>query len=342
MGTVETKREIWIDYMKAVACLSVLTFHVIYGLQNANLECGMVLTTVKEICGIFQIPVFMFASGYLFGKHKMGNYFKFEGRKLLNLGVPYIVFTVLYYVINVTFSSSVNFTYEIQDLIDIYKTPLAQYWYIFATILIFLFLPIFEQIIQNELVLFGFLLTWKLVNAYWLSVTNYDYYFSQYACYFYLGVLYARHHETFSLKKETPRSLVSVLIIFIALYVSRRYYDWGISYTVVEFFLEFISIYLLAAFFECYAERMTNGFLNLVGKYSFQIYLMHTMVTAAVRIVLSRVGIVSQWPQFFLGWILGLGVTVGVSWICEKTIWLNIVFFPERTVKQWKRKESNS
>lgn len=341
MGTVGTKREIWIDYMKAVACLSVLTFHVIYGLQNANMKCGIVLTTVKEICGIFQIPVFMFASGYLFGKHKMGNYFKFEGRKLLNLGVPYIVFTVLYYAINVTFSSSVNFTYELQDLIDIYKTPLAQYWYIFATILIFLFLPIFEQIIQNELVLFGFLLTWKLVNAYWLSVTNYDYYFSQYACYFYLGVLYARHHETFSLKKETPRSLVSVLILFIAVYVSRRYYDWGISYTVVEFFLEFISIYLLATFFECYAERMTNGFLNIVGKYSFQIYLMHTMVTAAVRIVLSRVGIVSQWPQFFLGWIFGLGVTVVVSWICEKTIWLNIVFFPERTVKQWKKKESN-
>lgn len=342
MGTVGTKRELWIDYMKAVACLSVLTFHVIYGLQNANMECGPVLSTVKEICGIFQIPAFMFASGYLFGKRKMGNYFKFEGRKLLNLGVPYIVFTVVYYVINVTFSSSVNFTYEIQDLIDIYKTPLAQYWYIFATILIFLFLPILEQIIQNELVLFGFLLTWKLVNAYWLSVTNYDYFFSQYACYFYLGVLYARHHEVFSLKKETPRSLVSVLMIFIAVYVSRRYYNWGIIYTVVEFFLEFISIYLLAAFFECYAERMKNGFLNIVGKYSFQIYLMHTMVTAAVRIVLSKAGIVSQWPQFFIGWILGLGVTVGVSWICEKTILLNIVFFPERTVKQWKKKVSNS
>lgn len=342
MGTAGTKRELWIDYMKAVACLSVLTFHVIYGLQNANMECGAVLGTVKEICGIFQIPAFLFASGYLFGKRKMGNYFKFEGRKLLNLGVPYIVFTVLYYVINVTFSSSVNFTYEIQDLIDIYKTPLAQYWYIFATILIFLFLPILEQIIQNELVLFGFLLTWKLVNAYWLSVTNYDYFFSQYACYFYLGVLYARHHEVFSLKKETPRSMISVLVIFIVVYVSRRYYDWGIGYTVVEFFLQFLSIYLLAAFFECYAERMKNRFLNIVGKYSFQIYLMHTMVTAAVRIVLSKVGMVSQWPQFFLGWILGLGVTVGVSWICEKTVLLNVVFFPERTVKQWKKKVSNS
>ena len=118
-GYSRNKERTMIDYMKAVACLSVLTFHVIYGLQNANMECGPVLSTVKEICGIFQIPAFMFASGYLFGKRKMGNYFKFEGRKLLNLGVPYIVFTVVYYVINVTFSSSVNFTYEIQDLIDI-------------------------------------------------------------------------------------------------------------------------------------------------------------------------------------------------------------------------------
>ena len=337
METIKAKREIWIDYMKAIACLSVLTFHVIYGLQNANMECGATLSTIKEICGIFQIPVFMFASGYLFGKRKMGNYFKFEGRKLLNLGVPYIVFSTVYYAINVMFSSSVNFTYEISDLIGIYKTPLAQYWYIFATILIFIFLQILEKVIQNEFILLTFLVTWKLINAYWLSVTNFDYFFAQYACYFYLGVLYARHHEVFSLKKETLRSLISVLAIFVAVFVSRRYYDWGMCYTMVEFFLEFVSIYLVATFFECYAERLTNKFLAIVGKYSFQIYLIHTMITAAVRIVLSKAGIASQWPQFILGWSIGLSVAIGVAWICEKTIVFNIFFFPERTVQLLKK-----
>ena len=79
----------------------------------------------------------------------MGNYFHFQGRKIVNLGVPYIVFSIVYYVINVTFSSSVNFSYTPKDLLKIYITPIAQYWYLLATLLIFLFLPILEKLIKN-------------------------------------------------------------------------------------------------------------------------------------------------------------------------------------------------
>ncbi|MCR4802192.1 MAG: acyltransferase family protein, partial [Lachnospiraceae bacterium] len=188
MSATNSKRELWVDYIKAIACLSVLTFHVIYGLQNAGLECYPVLAVIKDFCTIFQIPTFMIASGYLFSKKPIGNYFKFEARKLLNLGVPFVVFTSVYYFINSAAGSMVNFQSDRKSLIDcLILTPIAQYWYIFATIIIFIFLPIVEKVFKNEGIILLILLSWKLVNWYQISFCGYDYYFAQYAFYFYIG-----------------------------------------------------------------------------------------------------------------------------------------------------------
>ncbi len=338
MNAAVRKREVWVDYLKAVACLSVLTFHVIYGLQNAGLPCGMVLTVVKEFCGLFQIPAFMFASGYLFSKKPIGNYFKFEGRKLLNLGVPYIVFSAVYYFVNVSFSSSVNFTYTPKDLIGIYMTPLAQYWYIFATILIFLFLPVLELVISNEFILLAFLVTWKLINSYYISETNYDYFFSQYAFIFYLGVLYGRHYDSISLKKEKAKTVLPILVLCFGTFASKYFFDWSMMITVIEMFIPLLTTYLLVCFFEKFEAKIENKFLSMVAKYSFQIYLLHTMVTAAMRIVMVKIGITNQWIQFTVGWSVGLAVTMFVAWFCERTVILNIFFFPERTVKKLRKK----
>lgn len=338
MDATVRKREIWVDYMKAIACLSVLTFHVIYGLQNAGLPCGIVLTVIKDFCGLFQIPAFMFASGYLFSKKPIGNYFKFEGRKLLNLGVPYIVFSAVYYFVNVSFSSSVNFTYTPKDLLGIYMTPLAQYWYIFATILIFLFLPVLEFVISNEFILLLFLFTWKLINSYYISETNYDYFFSQYAYIFYLGVLYGRHNEVLSVKDEKARTVLPILALCIGTFVSTYFFDWSVMLIVIRMFIPLLTTYLLVYFFETFSTKMENKFLSMVAKYSFQIYLLHTMVTAAMRIVLVKIGYTNQWIQFFVGWIVGLAVTMFVAWFCERTVIFNIFFFPERTVKKLKKK----
>lgn len=339
MEVQNKKRELWVDYIKALACLSVLTFHVIYGMQNAGLECGQFFVGLKELCNIFQIPTFLFASGYLFGRKPMGNYFKFEGRKLLNLGIPYITFSVVYYVVNVTFSSSVNFSYTPKDLLNIYVSPIAQYWYIFATILIFLVLPLLEKLIQNECMLLIFLVVWKIINTYLISVTNYDYFFSEYAMYFYMGVLYSRHHDALTLKRDKKGTALVVLAGYVAIFSSFFWFDWGDMFAIMEYFMAILSIYLLTFVFENWEDKLGNAFLRVVAKYSFQIYLLHTMVTAATRIVLVKIGIVSQWPQFIIGWILGLSITMLVAFICDKTIVLNIFFFPERTVKQLRERK---
>lgn len=334
------EREVWLDYMKAIACLSVLTFHVIYGIQNAGLPCSAFFANIKILCGTFQIPVFMFASGYLYGKKPIKSYGMFWGRKLLNLGIPYVIFSAVYYFINVAFSSSVNFSYTPDQLIGIYQSPLAQYWYLFALLLLFIGVPVLEWVLQNEWMLLAFFIGWKVINTCWISITNYDYYFAQYALYFYMGTIYCRHHAQYSFKKEKKTGLVLAGIVFLALLFSPYFVEWekyAQSYAIVEVFCAVISIYLLTSYFEKRGEKAGNWFLKAVSKYSFQIYLLHTMATAAVRILLVKVGITVDFVHVIVGIAVGLSVSWLVAFICEKSVVLNLFFFPEGTVKKIKK-----
>lgn len=339
---METKqeREVWLDYMKAIACLSVLTFHVIYGIENAGLPCSDLLLNIKRVCGTFQIPVFMFASGYLYGKKPIKNYGVFWGRKLINLGIPYVIFSVVYYLVNVTFSSSVNFSYIPDQLIEIYEYPLAQYWYLFALLLLFLGVPVLEWILQNEWMLLAFFIGWKVVNSCWISITNYDYFFAQYAIYFYMGAIYCRHHTQFSFKEEKKSALFLAGTVFLVLLFCRYFVNWdeyGKSYSIIEIFCAVLSIYLMSSYFEKRGEKAGNWFLKVVSRYSFQIYLLHTMATAAVRIVLQKVGVTVDIVHLIVGFVVGLCVSCFVAFTCEKSVVLNLFFFPEGTIKKIKK-----
>lgn len=334
----QQKREYWVDYMKAFACLSVLIFHVIYGMQNAGLEPSKPFVILKQFCDVFQIPAFMYASGYLFGKRSMGNYVLFNLRKLWNLGVPYVVFSFVYYFINTHFSSSVNFSYTTQDLLLIYKSPLAQYWFIMALFILFLTIPILERIFRNEFVLLGILFLVKILNTYWYSIDGiqYDDYFAKYACYFYLGTIYARHHETFSIKKENSWNFLPIAVILVFIVVSPWVCSLGNEYDLIFNFGCVLAIYLATGLVEKAENKLGNKFIKLISKYSFQIYLMHTMATAAIRILLMKMQITLDYIQFILGIAGGLGASLLAAIICEKTVVLNIIFFPEGTIKRIK------
>lgn len=334
----QQKREYWVDYLKAFACLSVLVFHVIYGMQNAGMTPSKPLVVLKQFCDVFQIPAFMFASGYLFGTRPMGNYFRFNLRKLWNLGVPYVAFSCVYYFINTHFSSSVNFSYTTRDLIMIYKNPIAQYWFLMALFILFLIIPICEKIFCNEFILLGILFLVKILNIYWYSIdgVQYDDYFAKYACYFYLGTLYARHHEQFSIKKEKLWNFVPVALCLGGILASPWFFSVGEAYDLMFNFGCVLAVYLATGIVEKAEDRLGNWFIKLISKYSFQIYLMHTMATAAVRILLIKMNITSDYIHLILGIAGGLGASLLAAVICEKSFILNVIFFPEKTMKRIK------
>ena len=71
-------------------------------------------------------------------------------------------------------------------------------------------------------------------------------------------------------------------------------------------------------------------FLDFVNKYSFQIYLLHTIFTAGTRIILLRLNITQWWIHILLGTAIGLAFSVLAAVIAKKVKCLNFFFFPSK------------
>jgi hypothetical protein len=83
-------------------------------------------------------------------------------------------------------------------------------------------------------------------------------------------------------------------------------------------------------------------FLDFVNKYSFQIYLLHTIFTAGIRIILLRMNIGQWWIHVLLGTACGLVFSVLAAVISKKVKFLNFFFFPAKAYALKKELHRNS
>ena len=84
--------------------------------------------------------------------------------------------------------------------------------------------------------------------------------------------------------------------------------------------------------------KLISRFLDFMNRYSFQIYLLHTIFTAAVRIVLLRVGITNWMIHMIVGCAAGLGCSVLAAVISKKMKWTEFFFFPTKFLLKRKEK----
>ena len=68
--------------------------------------------------------------------------------KLLNLGVPYLVFSAVYIAIN-SFVGEANNHSSITDILFIWKTPIAQYWFLYALFFLFCIYALVGGLLKN-------------------------------------------------------------------------------------------------------------------------------------------------------------------------------------------------
>ncbi len=75
-----------------------------------------------------------------------------------------------------------------------------------------------------------------------------------------------------------------------------------------------------------------------LSRYHFPIYLMHTIFTAGVRILMQKAGMHNYWLHVAVGMLAGIAAPIFIAKIMEKTGWMNIVLYPSQTVKKLKQR----
>ncbi|MBQ7974704.1 MAG: acyltransferase family protein [Clostridia bacterium] len=142
------ERNVLVDRLKGYACFLVLFGHVIMGIRLAGVDIPIFFWGMEKFIWSFHVALFLFLSGVVYKmtgewKGKQSKW-KFILYKLYTLGIPYIVFSVVYILIN-SLVGEANTGFAPSDILYIWKTPVAQYWFCMHCSFCFVFGRLFRE-----------------------------------------------------------------------------------------------------------------------------------------------------------------------------------------------------
>lgn len=329
-----------VDSLKAYSCLLVVFGHVIFGIQNMG---GIAQPTfapyLKDFIWTFHVPLFMFLSGFVYrltGEWKgKKTRWRFILHKAVNLGVPYFVFSILYILIN-SMVPGTNFSHSTQEILYLWKTPAAQYWFLRTLFLLFVIYAVLSRFLSSvwiTAILTALSCVYKLFpDLPFPSIGN----IVLWAFPFGFGVCLA------SLDRFCFSGVKAAAVIAGHLALEAVCLLTGISGQPVIIEIEqaagiIASITLVSLLVK---NARIEKFLLYINRYSFPIYLLHTFFTAGVRIALQKVGMHSYGIHVAAGMLVGVVCPLLIAIVMEKTGWMNIVLYPSQTVKKLKQKRA--
>lgn len=319
------------NYGKAYACLLVLIGHVILGIENAGIPVFGAFTAFREVIWTIHIPVFLYLSGYVFAlggfSAGKGGKLSFLKKKLLTLGVPYVVFSAVYVCIN-TLSGSANHQNGLTDLLMIWKTPVAQYWYLYTLFFLFAFWVLLEGLLPPVFIALAAVGIGYLPTLFSVPLGPFEDVFSC-ALPFVAGALLPLP-KIDGLPKWAKAGVVLFHAAASVLFVTQGWLNLPVLKELIYMLGVVASICLVSLLGEIPA---VSRFLSFVCRHSFPIYLTHTIFTAGIRVVLLRFGFTNAVLHTVLGILCGFVFPWLISVMSEHYAPLHFLFYPK-----WKKK----
>lgn len=334
-SVAKKKRVGWLDYGKGILILSVVLVHTIGSLYKTGQfpAAAMELEMSQRVLFMFVMPVFFAISGYLFKPSTdWRQYITGLGKKLVMLGVPYVVFSVVYVILQNLSSSTVHDRYAIGDLLYIGIKPVGYLWYLYVYFFILVLFGALTLVIKRKTVL---LVVYTVLFA--LAILGF------------LPTLYAINQTVlwgatflvgYLLRSKLQRGQMAVLGVvslglIIALWIlqgaSTWFYDTNFI-TPANFMIKLLTIPVFFAIFMWLGE-MTDKVSNVVryfGKISLVIYLIHPPVVSIARIVVMKVLGNNLLIDLVLVFMVAMAVSLFGEWLSKKLKLVAFIFYPTR------------
>jgi len=329
--TAVRKREKWVDDVKVIACILVVLGHFFQSMTKANiLPENDLYQWFNTTIYYFHVPLFFICSGYLYQKYSkvnsVGRWSKNVAKKALALGIPYLTFSTITWLLKTMFADSVN-----KQADSLFSTlvvnPSAPYWYLYALFFIFLVTPTFSSVKATAVGLIVALAAKVLILTGGSSIYAVFTVLSN-EIWFVLGMSTCAFDVRMKGRK-VQGTILGLLFIILSIVI----YTAKISGSMTSFamgLLACVAVILMAADFE---EKFGKG-VDFLAKYTMPIFLMHTLFAAPTRSVLLKMGITNAVVHIVLGLGISLGGPIIAAWIMKKTKWLEFFLYPNKFIRK--------
>ncbi len=342
---MQKTRDNFIDIIKIYACVLVVLGHFFPSMT----ESGIVPATnffqwFDLTVYYFHVPLFFICSGYLFQKYsKVNTFSEWKSniiKKFIALGVPYLVFSTITWVLKTVFSSSVNM--QVQGYFEsIFLAPISPYWYLYALILVFFVTLTFGNkkvayiALSVSLVLKVITFLPIDINVYAVDIVM------QNEIWFVIGMCLCYY--------ELPKHFCNKISLVFAVLLSGTFivcsilfYTYGVDSDSVGFIMGVIACTSTVVFAVNFGDTTVIKRINAkFSKHTMPVFLMHTIFAAGFRAVLIKFGIINGAVHIVLGLIVSFAGPIIAAIIMDRIKWLNFVMYPNKYIKLNARGKNN-
>ncbi len=319
-AVLQKSRMAWVDYLRGIAIVLVVYRHVLLGLQNSGMAPPTGFLDANIMFFSFRMPLFFILSGIFItgslAKKSLGRiiYSKFE-----LLLYPYLIWSVIQITIQIAATHWTNSQRHLIDYTFIFYQPkeLDQFWYLpalFNSTLIYL-------LTKTKLKLHGWMqivlgLVLYFLSQYCRKITMMSDWME-----FYIFFAIGDTISTFFFRENVQAFLKNrwTFLILLPFFIATQFYYlhlYNASPGNDVPLLLFLPIALFGCLTMCtlaYRLEAWNimRFLRVLGFHSLYIYVMHVIVAAFVRAVLTKIfGLHQPIALLFIG--IALASTVPV------------------------------
>jgi fucose 4-O-acetylase-like acetyltransferase len=335
---LKSKRIEWIDFGKGITILFVMLVHVIEGVYKTSgyENYDSISKILMAIIFTFIMPVFFALSGYLYhGSNNVRTYLTGLGKKAVNLFIPYIIFSVVYVVLQ-HFGGNVNNLYSWNSLIYIFEKPIGYLWFLYVLFFIFVFVGFLDLLnmgVYAQLIIY-------LLSFIASQVINMPYIFRStltWVICFYVG--YLLKNITINWENKKILIILVVLLCIGCIYQYNGNTDWFHTnvLSLNNFITKIISIPIAFYYFNHKKNTTFFRYFKGLGKYSLIIYLVHAPVTSIIRVLLLRIGFTNYFVLILGISVITWFISLFVCWLSNRYTLIDAVFSPYKYIRSVKK-----
>ena len=279
----------WIDYAKGIGIILVVIGHVVRGLINAELLSD---TPLVEFCDrwiySFHMPLFFIISGMLLSSSLKKSFFTVLKIKAGSILYPYFLWATFQTTIQILLSSYTNTPKTFLDIPKLLYQPVMQFWFLYV-----LFMTFWPMYLLNR-----FHVSAKYILIICLTIFGLPYFVSlgswgilyqvvNYLPYVALGATINSVMNKWLSNLGVLNLIILSLGAFVIVSVYASHTSWSNHW--ISLLAGTIGTFGVILLSEFLTRRKINSFLKRVGQLSLEIFLVHTLASAAVRIILQKV-----------------------------------------------------
>lgn len=314
--------------------LCVVLGHVCGGIAHSGQVASDCLSAnLADAIYSFHMPLFMLISGLAFSIAYVSESWRPKTekilRQMLNLFTVYVIFSVIQVVPHLLFPGVGQTTATVSNFISIPWLPFGLLWYLYSLIIMYGVTLMgllwvgrrYMWLLPISLLAQFILLDAPYVREFALSKTV------EFFPFFLIGVLWRQKAEC-----GWPIA-VSFLVASIFGYMNGN--------TITGFYVALgASLFALHAF--AHISFLDNAFLNLVGRYSLEVYLLHPFITAPARLVINKLGGASEFVTLIVSFAAATLIPIAVAWSLKKIGLHDPLFRPVRWFANWRTAKGGS